>query len=183
MSLRGEDIDKINCTRYNVNGGDDVKAMNIINAALKECGRTQKSLAAELGLSPQNFNKKLVTNTITAKEFFDAVEAIGLVISFRNKDTGEEVKERKSGILPRVTTVIDGVRYDTFKSDALCHCEVADGWVAELYAFKGAYFIVISTNWTNAKPLITPCEKEDAMKFYDVNRDENSEPTNVVFGE
>jgi len=182
MSLLNANIDGIDGTVYTGTGSDDVRAAEIIQNALKERGRTQKSLADELGISPQNFSKKLVYDTILAKDFFNAISALGLTVSFHDKSTGEEIKERKAGILPRVSMVVDGVRYDTFKADALCHTEELDGWMMELYRdFRGRYFIVHWTNWENVKPSISLCDKSHAIRLYSDHRDINDAPPDEMF--
>ena len=180
-----KDIDENNppCYDWPVDGGDYVKAMDIIQTALKERGIPQKKLAEMLGVSPQNMSKKLVNNTISAKEFFEAIEALGITITFHDDVTGQEYRERKCGVIPRVSMVVDKVRYDTFKADALCHTEEQDGWLMELYRdFHGRYFLVHWTTWDEVKPSISPCDESHAVRFYDVYKDIESDPTDKVFG-
>ena len=80
---------------------------------------------------PQLFSKRLVNDTIRVKEFFTALDLLGLTVTICKKDSGEPVTQRQAGVLPRVSMVVDGIRYDTAKADALCHTEVFDGWVMD----------------------------------------------------
>ena len=183
MSALLENIDLIASMVYNETGGDDMRAADVIQTVLKERGKTQKSLAEQMGFSPQNFSKKLVNDTLSAKDFFAVIDALGLTISFHDKITGEEVKERRPGILPRVSMVVDGIRYDTHKADALCHTEEHNGWKMELYKdYRGRYFIVHWTDWENVKPSISPCDKTNALRLYEAYRDIDDPPPDVMFG-
>ena len=183
MSLSPAYLDASNPTGYNdIVGGDYVKATNLILTAIKKRGATQKRLADVLGISPQNFNKKLKNDTLSAKDFFIVIEALGLDVSFHDKGTGEEIKERKTGVLPRVLMVVDGIKYDTFKADALCHTETLNGWMMELYRdFRGRYFVVHWTDWDGVKPSISPCDKRRALLLYSDHRDISDDPPDVVF--
>jgi transcriptional regulator with XRE-family HTH domain len=159
-------------------------AIEIIRAALKERKKTQKSLALELGVSPQNFNKKLTNNTISAREFFQAMDAMGYDVIYQNKTTGEaiKIKERKPGVIPRVSMVVNQIRYDTFKADALCHTEIQDGWLMELYRdFQGRFFIVHWTEWENVNPSVSPCEMEYAKSFYENHGDTTDDFIQALF--
>jgi transcriptional regulator with XRE-family HTH domain len=123
-----------------------MKAIEVIKSALKSRGMLQKDLAAAMGLSPQGFSKKLVNNTISAQEFFDAIDQLNMTVSISDKDTGKALHARlfKPGILPRVSMMVGGIRYDTANSDALCHTEERDGLTMELYRdYRGGYFVVI----------------------------------------
>ena len=150
-------------------------APDIIQLTLKDRGRTQKSLAEELGIGAQTFSKKLVNDTLTAREFIAAINALGLTMTFTDKTTGAEVKERKLGVIPRVSMVVDGIRYDTFKADALCHTQL-DAWTLELYKdAQGRHFLAISSAWDGAKSALIPCKESDAMQFYEAHRDDYSD--------
>ena len=165
MSVLPEDIDRNNHTLYI----DGMRAGDLIHAALREQGKTQKSLAEELGFSAQNFNNKLINDRLSAKEFFRILDALNMAVIVQDKDTGEEIRERKPGVLPRISMVVGGVRYDTHKADALCHASVLDGWTVELYRdYSDRYFVVICPSW-NANSTITPCEESDAMRFLETH--------------
>jgi transcriptional regulator with XRE-family HTH domain len=164
-------------------GGEIMKAIEVIQNALKSRGMKQKDIAAAMGLSPQGFSKKLVNDTISAAELFKALDLIGLEVFYRDKATGSEVKEIKTGVIPRVSMVVNQIRYDTNKADALCHTEALDGWMTELYRdFRGRYFIVHWTEWDGVKPSISPCEESHAMRFYEDHREADDDPPNIVFG-
>jgi hypothetical protein len=157
-------------------GEEKIKAAYVIQFTLKERGRTQKSLAEEIGIRAQTFSKKLVNDTLTAREFLAAIETLGLTIAFNDKITGDEWKERKRGIIPRVSMVVDHVRYDTFKANAMCHVEPFEGWIMELYRdTQGRYFLAAYSTWENTKSAILPCQENDALRFYEAHKGDDEE--------
>ena len=183
MCLSEEYLDENTFTGYNeANGGDDMKARDVIQAALNELGVKQESLAEKLGLTPQNLSRKLMRDTIRTREFFDAIDALGLQLTVSRKDTGEVIRELRRGVLPQVSMVVNQVRYDTFKSDALCHTEMLDGWMMELYRdHRGRHFLVHWTDWPDVKPSISPCGKEQALRLYEVHRDASDPEPHTMF--
>jgi transcriptional regulator with XRE-family HTH domain len=153
---------------------EKIRAADVIQFALKERGRTQKSLAGELVIGAQTFSKKLANDTLSAREFLAAIDALGITITFSDKATGDEWKERKRGIVPRVSMMVDRVRYDTFKADALCHEEPFEDWIMELYRdTQGRYFLALYSTWGNIKPLIIPCGENDALRFYEAHKNDH----------
>ena len=162
-----------------------MKAADIIQNALLERRKTQKSLAEELGIDYQYFGKKLKNDTISARVFFDAIDILGLTASFHDKTTGAEIRERREfipGVIPRLSIVVDGVRYDTGKADALCHTEISSGWVMELYKdYRGLFFVAIWSDWDGAKPSVSPCGESDALRLYTAHGDMDGEPPEDIF--
>jgi hypothetical protein len=156
--------------------GEKLNAAEVIQFALKAVGRTQKSLAEEIGMNPQSFSRKLVNDTLTAREFFAAIAALRLVATYTDGDTGTEVQERVEGVVPHLSMVVDKVRYDTHKADAVCHVKVLDGWVVELYRDAlGRHFLAVSSTWESTRDTIMPCSAEDATRFRHACLDDESE--------
>ena len=152
--------------------GDYETAMEVLQVAMKDRGKTQKCVAHEIGMNPQSFSRKLVHGGLSAKEFFAAVEAVGMTASFHDKTTGAEITERQPGIIPRVAKVVDKVRYDTYNADALCHTEEKDGWLMELYRDPaGRYFIVHWPVFEDVKPHISPYSEKLALQFQKRHKD------------
>jgi len=178
MSRKPKEVDEIADTvlQFPENGGDSMKAKEIVDDFLRIRGWKQRELADKLGVSPQNFSKKLVNDTISAKEFFEVMEALDVGVTYTDKSTGEVRAERKPGVIPRVSMVVDKIRYDTHKSDALCHTEEQDGWLMELYRDDaGRYYIVHYTVWDGVKPSISPCSEKQAIQFYKTYGDVDGE--------
>ena len=184
MSLLAENLDGNNVTGYNeMVGGDDMKARDVIQAALSELGIKQESLAVKLGVTPQNLSRKLLKDTIRAKEFFDALDALGLKITVSRKDTGDVIRAQsfKPGVMPRVSMVVNGIRYDTEKADALCHYEL-DALAMELYRdYRGGYFVAIYVNCEGGKPHISVCDESYALRLYEAHRGDSDPHPDTMF--
>jgi transcriptional regulator with XRE-family HTH domain len=161
---------------------DGFNAADIIQFMLKSRGRTQKSLAEELGIGAQMYSKKLSTGTLSASEFFASVSALGLAVAFSDVETGEDVRGRVRGIMPRTAKVIDGVRYDTNKAESLCHVEIMEGYAAELYKdAHGRFFLVIGAIHDGRAATI-PFDETTARRFYETHMDDSGDDPEAVFG-
>ena len=159
-----------------------MRAAEIIKSALDRRGMKQKDLAELLGRSPQALNRRLTHDVITAAEFFTVLELLGVTISFADKDTRRKYEERqfKAGVLPRAVAMVAGVRYDTDKADALC-CVESEGIQMELYKdMRGAYFMAIQTAWENAKPIISPCPADYALRFFEQHAAGGGDPPRAL---
>ena len=63
--------------------------------------------------------------------------------------------------------MVDGIMYDTEKSDAVCHAECMRGMKIELYRdAQGRFFVAEYANWGNGKHNISPICKKDAYRLY-----------------
>lgn len=156
-------------------------AADIIEDALKAKGWSQKQLAKEMGQSPQNLSKKLSNNTITAQEFLDAIGHLGYEVKFLADSGREELKTRKRGVGDRIRKMVNGVIYDTARSDALCRTLWTDGWMMELYRDEeGRFFVAHYTTWEGGVNHITPCTPENARRLYEEYGE--GEPSDVIFG-
>ena len=68
-----------------------MNAIQYINACCAVKKVSQAEIARRLGQSPQNFNKKMVKETIRADELFQIAEALGATVKFIDNETGEQI--------------------------------------------------------------------------------------------
>jgi transcriptional regulator with XRE-family HTH domain len=147
-------------------GNNSITAADILEDALRAKGWTQRRLALATNQSAQNINKKLSRNTIRAQEFLDILSYIGYEVKLFTG--GEELKIRRRGTSDRVRKMVNGVIYDTAKSDALCKTLWTDGWQLELFRDEeGKYFVAHYTTWEDSVNHISPCTPETARKLYE----------------
>lgn len=146
-----------------------MQAKELIDNALDIKGRSQKWLAEQIGAAPQNFNRKLVRNTLSAQELIDVAAALGCRVALLDNSSDKELKSRIAGIGPRVRQAVDGVLYDTAKSDAICHTEPVAGWFMELYRdTNGRFFVAHYTDWQTGSNHLSTCGAEDARRLCEV---------------
>ncbi len=172
MSGLVDKIDTLSSPEYNevniILGGGNVTVADIIRDALKAKNWSQRELAAKMGWSPQNLSGRLKNNSLSAEEWRKVAAILGFEIKMVEIDSNEELKTRKRGIGPRVRQMVNGVIYDTYKADALCHTLWTDGWFMELYRDgEGRYFVAHYTDWKNGVNHISPCSIEDARRLYE----------------
>ena len=162
-------------------GSGDITAADIIRDALKAKDWPQRELAAKMGWSPQNLSGRLQKNSLSAEEWRKAAAILGFEIKMVEIDSNEELRTRKRGTGPRVRQMVNGVIYDTFKADALCHTLWTDGWFMELYKDEeGRYFVAHYTDWKDGVNHISPCGSEDARKLYEEHGED--EDIESIFG-
>ncbi len=143
----------------------------IINA-LARCKKTQREMAAALGLTEPALCNKLHRSTLSADEFIRAAEWLGYKLVVAECENGEELRPIRKGIGPRVKKVINGVLYDTKRASALCHTEPESGWWLELYEQSdGSFFVAHYTDWAGAENFITLCPPAEAQKLIAANSD------------
>ena len=141
-------------------------AKEIIEEALVRKDKSQRWLAAQLGVVSQNLNRKIVRNTLSAQELVDAAEVLGCRVALVDNSSGAELKPLRPGVGPRLRQVIGGVLYDTGKADAICHTEPIAGWFMELYQDRsGHYFVAHYTDWAGAQGHLSACGVEDAKRL------------------
>lgn len=141
-------------------------AKEIIEEALVRKDKSQRWLAAQLGVASQNLNRKIVRNTLSAQELVDAAEVLGCRVVLLDNDSNEELKPLKPGVGPRLRQMIDGVWYDTGKADAICHTDPVAGWFMELYQDRnGHYFVAHYTDWAGSLGHLSVCGAEDAKRL------------------
>lgn len=149
-----------------------MNAGEIILNALARRNKTQRELAAALGLTEPALCNKLHRSTLTADEFIRAAECLDYKLVVADCEDGEELRPIRKGIGPRVKKVIDGVLYDTDRASALCHTEPESGWWLELYEHSdGSFFVAHYTDWAGAENFITLCPPDEAQKLIAANSD------------
>lgn len=159
-----------------------VKASEIVEDALRLRGVLQKELAERTGQQPKTLSKKLSSNRMTAQELVDYAKELGYEIALVDLHGHKTVSVRRRGTGPRVRKMVDGVIYDTQKSDALCHTDVENGWYMELYKdSEGRFFTVHYSFWNNVEPFVTRCPVEDAKAMYIAYADETDPPAELYF--
>lgn len=186
-------VDNINDSVYdecsNANGGVSMPAKELIAAALKATKMTQAEAAARVGWVPQQFNGRMVRNSLRADEFLDILDGIGVDVKLVVRETGQEVKERIAGAGRRVRRRVDYVLYDTAESNALANNFYADGVhkyndgrARELYIdSEGRYFFAEYTENDGEKDRINPVSGSDAAEFIERYGTEiNKIPTEVL---
>lgn len=144
-----------------------MKASYIVEDALQTRGVLQKELAERIGQQPKTLSKKLSTNSMKAQELVDYVRELGYEIVLVDLSGQERLTVRRRGIGSRVRKMVDGIIYDTAKSDALCHTDVENGWYMELYRdAKARHFVVHYSFWDDVEPFITGCPIDEARVMY-----------------
>lgn len=140
-----------------------MKASDIVKDALQSKGVLQKELAERIGQLPKTLSKKLATNKMTAQELIDYVEELGYEVDLVDRCRNERLTVRRRGTGPSVRKMVDGIIYDTKKSDALCHTDVEDGWYIELYRdADGRFFAVHYSLWAQVDAFVTHCPEDEA---------------------
>ncbi len=155
-------------------GGDNMTASNLLRAALEARGLNQIEASKSVGWTKETLYGRLHRGTLRADDFFAIMEAIGVDVVLRVRETGELIGERIPGIGPRVKQMVDRVKYDTANSDCIATGFYADGVnmyndegkATELYLDgQGRYFFAEYTNWDGGKNRISPTTKEIAASF------------------
>lgn len=173
-----ENVDFISVSVYDTenaasNGGVVMTSKEALAVALKETGKTQAEAAIKMGWVPQQLSARLSRNSLRADEFLELMDAIGVDVILKTRDTGVELKAHIAGAGRRVRAMVNRVIYDTEASDALANNfyadsvnEYNDGKAMELYIDReGRYFFAEYTNWEGAKDRITPVTANDAAAF------------------
>lgn len=159
-----------------------MKASDILRDALRFRGVHQNELAEKTGQQPKTLSKKISTNRLSAQELVDYVRKLGYTISLVDIHGQGEIAVRRRGIGPRVKKMVDGIVYDTQRSDALCHTNVENGWYMELYRDdEGRFFVVHYSLWADVDPLVTRCPDEEAKSLYEAYSDETDPPAEKYF--
>lgn len=122
----------------------------VIKTVLIHCGISQAKFVERIGWSQQLISQRLARNSLRAAEMFRLMEASGIEILFRDKETGEILEILTSGHGHRLKGMSDSVKYDTEAAKALSNSFYADGeneydengQAQELYVdTKGRYFL------------------------------------------
>ena len=134
---------------------------------IKKSDLQQAQVARLMGWTPQNLSNRLGRNTLYAEDFMKLLDVLGYKALIVEKDSEEEVKTRKRGLAPRIQMMVNGVKYDTYKADALCHSEpIQDCMFIELYKTDdGKYFLAQVMLFDGGVDSITPVRKEVAERM------------------
>lgn len=148
-------------------------ARETIDAALAELDMTQASAAKAMGMTPQQFNGRLLRNSLRADEFLKLMDAIGIDISYHVRSSGKKVRAYAKGYGRHIRCMVDRVIYDTASSEVLANNfwvdgknEYNDGKALELYVDgEGRYFFAEYSSWEGVKDRICPVSQQDAATF------------------
>ena len=144
--------------------GDILSVSDVIKQAIAESEMQQKEVAAHMGWTPQNFANRLKNNTVDADEWVEIAKFLGYEVKMVSSE-GKELKERSKGVGSRVVQMVNGVTYDTEKSDAICHSSEFAGSFFELYMDpEGRKFVVLYADWQN-DGIVMPVDEDHAQKF------------------
>lgn len=178
MECFNENIDFESASVYNTensasNGGVAMTSREALSVALKGTGKTQAEAAVKMGWVPQQLSARLMRESLRADEFLEIMDAIGVDVVLKVRDTGEVLRAHTAGAGRRVRMMVNRVIYDTEAADALANNfyadgvnEYNDGKAMELYIDReGRYFFAEYTNWEGVKDRITPVAAPDAAAF------------------
>lgn len=148
-------------------------ARDIIYKSCKVLGITMGEAANRIGWSKQKLQSRFAYNSLRLEDFLKIMDAIGVDIEYRVRETGEIIRPHASGMGAPVRCMVDKIVYDTTKSDALANNFYADGVnkftdgrAMELYIDEeGRYFFAEYAEWEGAKDRITPVPATVAADF------------------
>ena len=139
---------------------------DVIRHLAKRENKKLKEIAQNIGQSSSNFSYKLKNNNLTAQDFIKALGYMGYSIYLAKNDK-QVIPEIRKGIGDPLKGMVEGVMYDTVKSDAVCHTECIYGMHVELYRdAEGRFFVAEYAEWGNGKNNISPIAKKDAYRLY-----------------
>lgn len=144
-----------------------------VKELIKKTDFQQAEVARLMDWTPQNLSNRLGRNTLYAEDFMKLLDVMGYKAIIVEKDSEEEVKTRKRGIAPRLQMMVNGVKYDTYKADAVCHRVIAkDCMFHELYKTDdGNYFLAQVMLFEGGVDSITPVSEEAAEKLMNVMKE------------
>ena len=147
-----------------------MKASDIFKDALRFRGTLQKDFALHIGQLPQTLSTKMAKNNFSAQELIDYLEILGYSIKLSDQlKKGELLHIRHRSANPRAIGMVDGITYDTAKSDSLCCTHVSDGRFEELFVDPGQrFFTVTYSSWPGEFPRILSCSAERARSLYEL---------------
>lgn len=147
-------------------GGESMTSSEIVRELINTSEKQQKEVAAAMNWSASSLSCRVKRGTLLADDFFKILEILGYEVKIVKTDSGEEMEARKRGVGKRLKGMVNGIKYDTYKADAICHSEETDGMFLELYRnTDGTYFVANYVNWEGGESFISPIGKEDAEKL------------------
>lgn len=147
-------------------GGDGMTPAEIVKDLISRSSMQQKEVAEKMGWTEQAISNKFRRNSLTAEEYLQMLEILGYELKIVERDTSEEVFTRRKGVGERLKMMVKGVKYDTYKADAICHSDESEDIFYELYVDQeGRYFVAQYVNWEGGVNSISPIGKEDAERI------------------
>lgn len=165
---RIENIDKNKSQCYTnldfIKGGVELKVAEICKDFISRSDKQQKEIAQMMGWTPQLLCNKLRKNNLSAEEFISLLGKLGYEIKIVSTDNRDETTPMKRGVGKRLKMMVNGVKYDTYKADAICHSDETENYFLELYKdIEGRYFVAQYVMWEGGVSSITPISEEDAQ--------------------
>lgn len=151
-----------------------MNANRLLRAALEAVGSDQSKASEKMGWTKNKLYGLIHRDTLRANDFLAIMDAIGVDVILKDRETGKTISERITGLGPRVKQMVDFVKYDTANADAMATSFYADGVnmyndegkATELYLdADGRYFFAEYTNWEGGKNRISPTTPEIAAAF------------------
>ena len=169
--LSPENIDNSSRSCYTfvevLTGGGGVTASEQCKKLIERSEMLQKTVAQAMGWTEAGLCNKFRRNSLSADEFMKILDILGYEMQIVSKDTQEEVKLRKTGIGPRLKMMVNGIKYDTYKADAICHTDAEKPSFDEVYRDdEGRYFVAHYVNWDGGISSISPIDKDDVKKLF-----------------
>lgn len=145
----------------------------LIRSAIWHQKINQGDICLKMGWTQSKLSHKLRNGYFTINEFAKIMEILGVEITFRYKDTGEDVKIRRKGAGRRVRAMVNKVIYDTAISEAVSNNfwsdgehELPGGIGMELYVTRdGKYFLAEYLDMELTKDRIIPVTEGRAREF------------------
>lgn len=138
----------------------------MMREAIAANGWKLKEFAEIVGKSPAALSTQLNTNRFSAEEWRRMARLAGYEVVIQPVSAPPV---RRSGHAPNIKRMVDGVTYDTAKSDALCWMRDADGWARELYATEdGTFFLAHFFTLDDIPGFITPVSGDLAKRFMEL---------------
>ena len=177
MKLSPENIDSSSRSCYTwievITGGDNVTVAEQCKKLIERSTMQQKEVAKKMGWTEANFCNKLRRNTLSAEDFLRIVEILGCQIQIVGKENQEEIKVRQTGVGPRLRMMVNGVKYDTYKADAICHTDETRPSFDEVYRDnEGRYFVAHYVKWDGGVSSISPIAEEDVKALFEVSEED-----------
>lgn len=144
-----------------------------VKELIKMSDLQQAQIARKMGWTPQNLSNRLGRNTLYAEDLVRLLDVIGYKLIIAEKESDEEVTTRKRGKAPRIQMMVNGVKYDTYKADALGYLSFAENLYHELYkTSEGEYFLAQVAEFDGGVNSITPVTADVAYELlYNMPKD------------
>lgn len=147
-------------------GGDGVTPAEVVKDLISRSSMQQKDVAEKMGWTEQAISNKFRRNSLSAEEYLKMLEILGYELKIVESETSEEVFTRRKGVGSRLKMMVNGIKYDTYKADALCHSDENEDIFYELYVDQeGRYFVAQYVNWDGGVNSISPIGAEDAKRL------------------